>query len=93
MKDELCGLSEGWSDKGLHIISHPEAEDVPSFATKIDAHVDPSGSMRETQERLNALCKEQGHLVATVIDNVKHEARHVCHRCGDTEIRTLSIVK
>lgn len=61
--------------------------------TPIPHNEDSSGSIAEVAARLEALCAKQGHLTTTVIDNFRKEARHVCSRCFNTEIRTLHIVK
>lgn len=56
---------------------------------------DASGAIAETQQRLEALCKKQGHLMATTITGAKgcREIVHACQRCGLTDVRTLTAVK
>lgn len=79
--------------EALNDMPMPTNDEVAFTLFPKEQEVDKSGSIMETQLRLEALCKEQGHLIKSVIDHNKHEARHICERCGNTEIRTLTIVK
>lgn len=55
---------------------------------------DPSGSIAETQARLEQACKDRGfHNVSSTFDKERREGRHICQDCGQTTMFSMSIAK